>query len=588
MAEARAAGGWAKAVRRFDPFWPVWRLLTSVRFAVILITFLAIVGTLGVVIPQIPIPMRDNPAAVAAWVEFQRGKFGPFTDIMYRLGLFNVFAARWFLAGLALLVVAVGVCVINRFPPIWRTIQRPPKRVAESYLRRARHHAEFTTPADASAVERVLRRQHYKVQRFVEGEAVYLFADRFQWAQLGTFASHLAIIMFIAGGLVSLMTGYETQLLIGEGRSAPVFPVQHPNQMQVYVEDTIGRFNEQGQPLDYRTHLVIYQGGQEVKRCTTTVNDPCSYGGYRFHQAAYYAFGAEVQVRDLTADRVIFKEVLSLIDTMPAPRVVVREAGGDGRVLLDETLMLDTFLEGAYLTSVTVPETGRTFFMGVRPNEVQQRWELIVFEMGDLEGGARILLAPGEEAVANGLRFQFASIGSVPALFNQEMPLPPSVVQSEGSAGSENVGIAQGQVLLQMGNAIYGSGEASSGLNIDVPQSSGPPLLTIVGLSPYVVTLEPGSTVVIGDYEYAFLGQREFSGIQVKRDRGDLLIWVASGLLVTGLVVTFWVPRRRLWAKITPERTYMAGIAGHFVDYTRELQRLGVEAGSPDAQEREE
>ena len=84
------------------------------------------------------------------------------------------------------------------------------------------------------------------------------------------------------------------------------------------------------------------------------------------------------------------------------------------------------------------------------------------------------------------------------------------------------------------------------------------------------------------------LGQREFAGIQVKRDRSDNLIWVAAGLLLLGLGITFYVPRRRLWAKITGDRTYLAGVAGYRVNFRREMAKLGVEAGSPDAMEEEE
>src|SRR5438105_14665305 len=87
----------------FDPVRGLWRLLTSVRFALGLIAFLAVVSLLGVVIPQLPVPMRGNPAAEAAWLQFERGRFYDLTTIMYRLGLFEVFQSLWFATGLAAL-----------------------------------------------------------------------------------------------------------------------------------------------------------------------------------------------------------------------------------------------------------------------------------------------------------------------------------------------------------------------------------------------------------------------------------------------------------------------------------------------------
>ena len=75
-------------------------MLTSVRFAVFYIGTLAFFGFLGIIIPQIPEAMRGNNTAIQAWLQTKEDTFGPFTDTMYRLGLFSVFQSRWFLFAL--------------------------------------------------------------------------------------------------------------------------------------------------------------------------------------------------------------------------------------------------------------------------------------------------------------------------------------------------------------------------------------------------------------------------------------------------------------------------------------------------------
>ncbi|HLZ70522.1 MAG TPA: cytochrome c biogenesis protein ResB [Dehalococcoidia bacterium] len=562
-----------RAGRRVDLPHALWRLLTSVRFALWLIGFVALSGLLGVLIPQVPPAMRGDATAVAGWLQFESGKFGVFTEPMHRLGLFDVFDTRWFQAGLGLLAIAIAVCVGNRFPPIWRTIRRPPKRVADSYLRRAHHHAEFATPAEAGAFERVLARRHYRVQRFEENGAVYLFADRFQWAQLGTFASHLALIVFMVAGLVSVATGYETQLFIAKGWDAPIYPVNNPNQIQVHLDDTLGRFDQRGRPLDYRSMLTLSRNGREVKRCVATVNDPCSYGGFRFSQAAYFGFGAELLVRDLTANRVVYDEVLQLKDQMPGPHLAVRDDAG--RLLLDQTVVMRTSLAGTFLSRVTVPQTNRSFLVGVRPDEDHHRWSMVVLESrpdGGQEAAARLLLVPGQEGALSGLHFQFSSLAALPAATRSDVPAAPSSSADGGQA----------PVLLQMTNAIFGSSESSSGRALPVAPVNGPPTLYISGIGTEPAALRQGESVSIDGFEYSFLGQRAFAGIQVKRDQGALFMWIAIALLVGGTAITFHVPRRRLWAKITPQRTYVAGIAGHLVDFGKELHELGAEAGASD------
>ncbi|MCH7522422.1 MAG: cytochrome c biogenesis protein ResB [Chloroflexi bacterium] len=553
------------------PFWATWQLLISVRWAIGLIAFLALAGLLGVVVPQIPANVRGDAVAEVQWLAVQEDRFGFLTDPMNRLGFFDVFHARWFIYALGLLAVSVAVWSVSYFPSIWRAITRPRKRVSDSYFSSARHRFDYATPDGGSNLESALRRQRYAVERYQEGDTTYLFADRFQFAQLATFATHLAVVVLLAGGLVSWFSGFSNGMMIAEGATAPVFPLTHPNQMQVELVDAVGLFSPEGRALDYRSDLVIYQGGEEVKRCTTTVNSPCSYKGYRFHQAAYFGNGADVQVRDLASGNVIYRETMTLSSTLPSPSVIVRD--GEGNVLLDEALVLTDILSTDefvyYGTLVTLPDD-RVITIGARRATEGERWQLAVFEPGEGEEAVRLVLSEGESASAGGLEFVYSGLQAVPAVFVSDFPLPPNSTAGEDS----------GDVLLEMSNVVYGTGTASEGTAVEPAIGSGPPELTIIGLQPQAVSLRPGESVEMGGYEYSFLGQREFAGIQVKKDRSDYLIWVGTALLITGLLVTFWVPRRRLWAKITPARTYLAGQAGHLIRLDREMEDLARQEGA--------
>jgi cytochrome c biogenesis protein ResB len=92
--------------------------------------------------------------------------------------------------------------------------------------------------------------------------------------------------------------------------------------------------------------------------------------------------------------------------------------------------------------------------------------------------------------------------------------------------------------------------------------------------------LGPGESAEISGYRYTFLGQREFAGITVRRDRSDYLVWAGALLIVLGLIATFWVPRRRFWARITPARSWLAGRAPSHARYARELRALAQAAGA--------
>jgi len=51
----------------------------------------------------------------------------------------------------------------------------------------------------------------------------------------------------------------------------------------------------------------------------------------------------------------------------------------------------------------------------------------------------------------------------------------------------------------------------------------------------------------IGDLEYTFVREVQFTGLQVAKDPGAPLIWLASTLLVVGLIMVFYLPHRRIW-----------------------------------------
>src|SRR5665648_992924 len=84
----------------------VWRQLTSMRVALMLLMLLAVVAVPGSVLPQRP----QDPAKVATYLADNPG-LGPWLD---RLGLFDVYASVWFSAVYLLLFVYLIGCIVPR------------------------------------------------------------------------------------------------------------------------------------------------------------------------------------------------------------------------------------------------------------------------------------------------------------------------------------------------------------------------------------------------------------------------------------------------------------------------------------------
>jgi len=534
----------------FDPFQPLWRLLTSVRFAVAYIAVLAALGLLGVLIPQVPEAMRGNDAAVDAWLDTHRGTFGPLTDPMHRAGLFSIFQAKWFLAALGFLVLNVSVCTFNRWSPTFRNVFHPPERVPDSFFDRAHNRTALAPVARADALA-ALRSMRFRLRTREEGGATYVFADRYGWAQLATFVSHLALILFIAGGLVTSLTGFSTDAFAGEGTTWPVFAVKDPGQMQVRIDDAVGVYGEKGNPLDFRTHMTIFRNGEQVKSGVATVNDPLEYNGYRFHQVAFLASGVALRIREVATGNTVFHETFALEETTAAPAVTI--TGADGQTLLSGVITPTDFLEVASGTTVLIPGRDGIFWVGITTRG--EAWELVAYDPRSSDSTKQLRLLEGETGELSGMRVTFDRVTAVPSALGLGIP---------GSADA---------VLAQLDDA-HGGGKT----------------LTLVASDRPAITLAEGEPVVSGAYEYTFEGPREFAGISVKRDHGAWFIWVATGMLVTGLAVTFYVPRRRLWLKLTRERTQVAALAEKSGGFEKDMrilaQRLGVEVPAELQEER--
>ena len=112
-------------------------------------------------------------------------------DALERLQLFHVFKSTWFSAGLAILVISIVACTIDRLPRLWkqsseiRVIQPDPfydptlpDRAAIAGMARGRP-LRASCASTASAV------------REAERDGVrYLYGDRNRWTKLATLSTH--------------------------------------------------------------------------------------------------------------------------------------------------------------------------------------------------------------------------------------------------------------------------------------------------------------------------------------------------------------------------------------------------------------
>jgi cytochrome c biogenesis protein len=91
---------------------------------------------------------------------------------------------------------------------------------------------------------------------------------------------------------------------------------------------------------------------------------------------------------------------------------------------------------------------------------------------------------------------------------------------------------------------------------------------------PMDVTTDPQVTA---GHAITWQGTGAWSGMVIRSDPGQPFIWVAFGLLIVGLALTFYFPRRRAWARIEGGNVHLAFLADRYVDKEREFEQLREE-----------
>ena len=293
-----------RANEQLNPFgrlgWAVWRTLTSVKFAVLQISILAVAGVIGAVMKQIPAFALHDPSAYAGQLALIHASYDAtlgagLVDLVDRVALFRVFAAPWFVFMLTLLVVSIICCTLNRMPDMWRkerlvrAVQPPPFYDTRMDNRALVANVDETALADVMSV---LRRSRFRVreQRVAEpagADAIHIYGDKNQYFKLATLFTHLGLILFLGAGAITTAFGFETVVFLGQGQTAPVQAVGTPDNLLVKNVDFQAPTRADGSFADFTTDLAVYSNGVEVARKTIRVNDPLEFDGYAFHQNTF-------------------------------------------------------------------------------------------------------------------------------------------------------------------------------------------------------------------------------------------------------------------------------------------------------------
>ena len=191
----------------------MWRQLTSMRTALVLLFLLALASIPGSVLPQ----RGTNPLRAKQWLA-NNPALGPVLD---RLGFFDVYSSPWFAAVYLLLFVSLIGCVLPRSRQHWKAMRSPPPP-APRRLDRLPVCVEVETDLDPGDVllraRQTLRTKRWRLRESQADETSrWIAAEKGVLRESGNLIFHLSLVFLLAGVAIGGLFGWKGNVIIKEG-----------------------------------------------------------------------------------------------------------------------------------------------------------------------------------------------------------------------------------------------------------------------------------------------------------------------------------------------------------------------------------
>ena len=170
-------------------------LLSSMRFAISLLSLIALASVIGTVLKQNePMPNYVN-------------QFGPFWfEFFAKFSLYNLYSAWWFLLIMGFLVLSTSLCLIRNAPKMLNDMRSWRDNVREQSLRNFGHKAEWQAGCERAQLTTQytahLARIGYRFKTIEKQGATLIAAKQGAGNKWGYIFAHAAIVIICIGGML--------------------------------------------------------------------------------------------------------------------------------------------------------------------------------------------------------------------------------------------------------------------------------------------------------------------------------------------------------------------------------------------------
>jgi cytochrome c biogenesis protein len=239
--------------------------LSSLRLTIPLLILLAALSVIGTISPKIATEQQQDIYRYSKEAYY----------ILKGFGLLGIYQSWWFILVLILLVINLIACSVKRLPGVWRQVRK----------------------------------------------------TRSNYARLGTYLTHLSVLLILVGALIGTVWGFKGYVEIREGKTVDGFVLNSPQEIvrplgfQVRCDAFRVDFYADGSPREFVSTLTFLDKGRMmIDHAPLRVNHPLSYGGLSFYQSSYgISASAVLEVRGKGGKGPAHTMQLSEGDVKPIP-----------------------------------------------------------------------------------------------------------------------------------------------------------------------------------------------------------------------------------------------------------------------------
>ncbi len=252
--------------------------LRSLQFGIVVLIAISVVAVIGTIIPQ-----------GLSWEFYSERYPGAIAFLVQVFRFDNTYGSPLFLGLMGLFGLNLVLCTLHRFPGVWRAAFRPdrePER--EQMTRMPIHHS--VPDASLDEIEAAFSRSGLRLHRVGSNR---LYGETGRLGHLGATVVHVSLLLLLAGGMVSLITGKRGHVVLHPGESTALAELPSGSKIPLGFTIQLDRFSVEyyeqhpDRPKSFTSSVTVTPLDGTPFTREIRVNHPLMLNGFTLYQSSF-------------------------------------------------------------------------------------------------------------------------------------------------------------------------------------------------------------------------------------------------------------------------------------------------------------